>query len=123
MFNWKYASPARDSSFELSTILHEYGHGLSTRLTGGRKNVDCLDDGESGAMGEGWSDILGLIMRINATNHRNMLYPEGDYLGNNIIGIRKYPVRCYQIFHILFHSTGVSLNFDLTGFLHSTPAT
>lgn len=52
----------RDSSFDNGIIAHEYGHGVSNRLTGGGNNVDCLWNEEQ--MGEGWSDWMGLILTI-----------------------------------------------------------
>lgn len=52
----------RDSSFDNGIIAHEYGHGVSNRLTGGGNDVDCLWNDEQ--MGEGWSDWMGLILTI-----------------------------------------------------------
>ncbi|MEP6648086.1 MAG: M36 family metallopeptidase, partial [Saprospiraceae bacterium] len=49
-----------DGDFDSGIICHEYGHGISTRLTGGPSNVDCLNNQEQ--MGEGWSDYFGLMM-------------------------------------------------------------
>ncbi|NJN34618.1 MAG: hypothetical protein HC817_10550 [Saprospiraceae bacterium] len=37
-----------DGDFDNGIIAHEYGHGISNRLTGGRLNVDCLSEGETG---------------------------------------------------------------------------
>ena len=55
-------SPApRDSSLDNGVVIHEYGHGVTNRLTGGRANVGCLSDSESAAMGEGWSDWFALV--------------------------------------------------------------
>ncbi|MBD2714242.1 T9SS-dependent M36 family metallopeptidase [Microvirga sp. STR05] len=53
----------RDGDFDNGIISHEYGHGISTRLTGGRLNSGCLPN-TSGyeTMGEGWSDFFGLWM-------------------------------------------------------------
>lgn len=50
-----------DSGFDNGIICHEYGHGISTRLTGG-PGVNCLSSAEQ--MGEGWSDWIGLMMTI-----------------------------------------------------------
>jgi hypothetical protein len=52
---------ARDSSFDNGVVVHEYAHGVSNRLTGGKSNVNCLDPVESGGMGEGWGDFLALL--------------------------------------------------------------
>ncbi|GAA0872888.1 T9SS-dependent M36 family metallopeptidase [Gangjinia marincola] len=53
-----------DGSFDNGIVAHEYGHGLSTRLTGGPANSGCLFNAEQ--MGEGWSDFLGLILTMDA---------------------------------------------------------
>ncbi len=51
-------SPQLDGDLDNGIIIHEYGHGISNRLTGGPANVDCLDNQEQG--GEGWSDFYAL---------------------------------------------------------------
>jgi PKD repeat protein len=51
-----------DGDFDNGIIAHEYGHGLSIRMTGGPSTGGCL--GNSEQMGEGWSDYIGLIMTI-----------------------------------------------------------
>jgi len=52
----------RDGDFEAGVILHEYGHGLSNRLTGG-PTVNCLGGVEQ--MGEGWSDYVAIAALID----------------------------------------------------------
>jgi len=54
------ASSQLDSGFDNGVITHEYGHGVSIRLTGGPNNSGCL--GNDQQMGEGWSDWLTLVM-------------------------------------------------------------
>lgn len=54
--------PNRDGSFDNGIVAHEYGHGVSNRLTGGPAASSCLQNAEQG--GEGWSDWLGLITTI-----------------------------------------------------------
>ena len=51
-------APDRDSDLDAGVIAHEYGHGLSNRLTGGPATVYCLHNQEQ--MGEGWSDFLAV---------------------------------------------------------------
>lgn len=62
MYLWNIGpDPQRDGDLESGIIFHEYGHGLSNRLTGG-PGINCLAGVEQ--MGEGWSDyvaIAGLI--------------------------------------------------------------
>ena len=51
-----------DGDFDNGIIAHEYGHGISNRLTGGAAAASCLTNDEQ--MGEGWSDWVGLMMTI-----------------------------------------------------------
>ena len=55
-------SPARALTVILIMVspAHEYGHGISNRLTGGPGTVSCLNNGEQ--MGEGWVDGFALMM-------------------------------------------------------------
>jgi len=59
MYIWTPANPDRDSDMDNGIIVHEYGHGISTRLTGGPANSSCLTNSEQA--GEGWSDYLALM--------------------------------------------------------------
>jgi hypothetical protein len=54
--------PMRDADFRSETIPHEYGHGVSLRLTGG-PNINCLTGNEQA--GEGWSDFLAITFLMN----------------------------------------------------------
>lgn len=51
-----------DGTLDNGIIAHEYGHGISNRLTGGAFNTGCLGNDEQ--MGEGWSDYFGLILTM-----------------------------------------------------------
>ncbi|WP_232510801.1 M36 family metallopeptidase [Micromonospora maris] len=52
----------RDGDFDAGIIIHEYGHGISNRLTGG-PGVNCLSGNEQ--MGEGWSDYFAVTMLLD----------------------------------------------------------
>ncbi len=52
----------RDGDFENGIIIHEYGHGVSNRLTGGPA-VNCLTGNEQA--GEGWSDYYAITMLLD----------------------------------------------------------
>ena len=52
----------RDGDFENGIIIHEYGHGVSNRLTGGPA-VNCLSGNEQA--GEGWSDYLAISFLLD----------------------------------------------------------
>jgi hypothetical protein len=51
-------APLRDGDLDNTVIGHEYTHGISNRLTGGRLTVACLNNDEQ--MGEGWSDWVAM---------------------------------------------------------------
>lgn len=81
-----------DCDFDNGIISHEYGHGISNRLTGGPQNVDCLGNDEQA--GEGWSDFFSLIMTDSPTSTINDVRGIGNYASNEVAsanGIRPYP--------------------------------
>lgn len=51
-----------DGDFDNGIISHEFGHGISIRLAGGRNNSSCLQNQEQ--MGEGWSDWFALMFQL-----------------------------------------------------------
>jgi extracellular elastinolytic metalloproteinase len=56
------ALPDWDGSFDSGVMSHEFGHGVSNRLTGGG-SANCLSNTTGyQTMGEGWSDYFGLWM-------------------------------------------------------------
>ena len=57
MYVFDTTTPETDGDFETAIISHEYMHGVTNRLVGGPQNTDCLNDGQSGGMGEGWYDF------------------------------------------------------------------
>lgn len=69
-----------DSDFDNGIIAHEYGHGISNRLTGGALASSCLNNEEQ--MGEGWSDFFSLVMTHNHDRNPN---------GTVALGIGTYP--------------------------------
>ncbi len=54
----------RDGDLDNMMIAHEYGHGISVRLTGGPYNSGCLQNIEQ--MGEGWSDWFALMLTMKS---------------------------------------------------------
>ncbi|KAI9218394.1 Fungalysin metallopeptidase-domain-containing protein [Blastocladiella britannica] len=91
MYVFDQTNPGRDGTLDTGVPIHEYGHGVSNRLTGGPSNTDCLNDGESGGMGEGWSDMLALVLNFKKTDTRSTTTPMGAYVMGNTAGIRTYP--------------------------------
>jgi subtilisin-like proprotein convertase family protein len=58
----------QDGDFDASVIWHENTHGVSNRLVGGGSTT-CLNNLQSGGMGEGWGDFMG-----------------GSFLGSAVVG-------------------------------------
>ncbi|OSX63002.1 hypothetical protein POSPLADRAFT_1046353 [Postia placenta MAD-698-R-SB12] len=87
MYLWNTAMPYRDGDMEAGIVIHEYSHGLSTRLTGGPANSGCLGWGESGGMGEGWGDFLATTIR---STKKYSDYAMGAWAANRPTGIRNY---------------------------------
>ncbi len=56
-----------DGDFDNGIIAHEYGHGLSIRMTGGPSTGNCLNSDEQA--GEGWSDWFGMVMTTTRDNN------------------------------------------------------
>lgn len=66
-----------DGDFDNGIICHEYGHGISIRLTGGPGTGGCLTNNEQ--MGEGWSDWFGLVLTTDADNNADQGRGIGTY--------------------------------------------
>lgn len=89
--NGKLSGPApgfvnSDGDFDNGIIAHEYGHGISQRLSG-----NCL--GGSEQMGEGWSDWFWLMMQIKPGDTRNDAKGIGTFASNQATnggGIRPF---------------------------------
>jgi len=103
--NAKLEAPANmylfaDGDFDNGIIAHEFAHGISNRLTGGRDNSSCLICPEQ--MGEGWSDWITLMMQLKAGDNGSDPRGIATYSINeplNGAGIRTYP-----------YSTNMSVN-------------
>lgn len=81
-----------DGSLDNGIIAHEFGHGISTRLTGGRLNSSCLNNDEQ--MGEGWSDFFALVMTHEDGDKGTDKRGIGTFAAAQQItggGIRRYP--------------------------------
>lgn len=78
--------------FDNGVMAHEYGHGISNRLTGGPSNSSCLTNQEQA--GEGWSDFFALVTTdrlgtTDATSNRGI----GTFVNNQDtsgLGIRTF---------------------------------
>ena len=86
LFTWN----RRDAAFDGDVIVHEYVHGMTTRLVGGPNSTTGLFLWHSGAMSEGWSDayaasftndpVFGEYVFANpATGMRTVRYDDSPY--------------------------------------------
>ena len=80
---------SRDGDLDTEVVIHEYGHGISTRLTGGPGNSGCLQNEEQ--MGEGWSDFFAILMTIHNGDQEADIRGMGSYASGDPNGIRTYP--------------------------------
>jgi len=81
-----------DCAFDNGVVAHEYGHGISIRLTGGPQTSTCLSNREQ--MGEGWSDFFSLVFSHLPNQTANTPRGIGNFVsGANTDGggIRTYP--------------------------------
>ncbi|HEY3385920.1 MAG TPA: M36 family metallopeptidase, partial [Saprospiraceae bacterium] len=82
---------ALDSDLDNSIIIHEYAHGISTRLVGG-PSISCMGNVEQ--MGEGWSDFIALAVTARAGDTGEMRKGFGTYAIRDAPtgrGFRRYP--------------------------------
>jgi len=89
MYLWNQKSPMLDGDIDSGIIVHEYGHGVSTRLTGGPDNSNCLGGGQAGGMGEGWGDFWAVLFEQRPTHKPTDSFPMGLYAAGR--GIRPFP--------------------------------
>ena len=73
--------PDRDSDLDNGVIAHEYGHGISNRLTGGPSVIGCLNSNvHLEHMGEGWSDYMALVLTTSPSDTATTARGVGSYV-------------------------------------------
>lgn len=77
------------TAFDADVVFHEYVHGLTNRLVGGRLNGHSLDKLQSGGMGEGWSDYYALTIQSYHLDKEKTV--AGNWVLNDPAGIRRAP--------------------------------
>ncbi len=70
------APPKRDGDLDNGVIAHEYGHGISSRMTA-PNTLGSLGGSEQG--GEGWSDFMALYMTLRTNDLKiTSAHPKGE---------------------------------------------
>jgi extracellular elastinolytic metalloproteinase len=92
LFPFDKSTPYRDSALDNLIIMHEYVHGISQRMTGGRLNAHCMQTVYARGLGEGWSDAVAMFINRRGNNGSIVERSEGiaTYAMNDEIGLRKY---------------------------------
>jgi len=95
-----------DGSFDNGIITHEYGHGISNRLTG--NGYTCLLKSQSKEqMGEGWSDFFALMLTNSPTDNANVPRSVGTYAsGQSTSGAGLRPVKYSPDFSVNNYTYG-----------------
>jgi extracellular elastinolytic metalloproteinase len=80
-------STGRHTAFDADVVFHEFTHGVTNRLVGGRMNSpQGLQQPQSRGMGEGWSDYFALTIQNFGKTFEKVV--TGDWIINNPCGIR-----------------------------------
>ncbi|KAH6559832.1 hypothetical protein BASA62_000309 [Batrachochytrium salamandrivorans] len=74
-----YTTPNRNPGFDNAIVIHEYAHGISNRLTGGPATAG-VSAHEARGMGEGWSDIMAMIVLAKSSDTATTGIPIGAYV-------------------------------------------
>jgi hypothetical protein len=78
-----------DSSYDAGVIIHEYAHGVSTRLSGTDNSLG-LNSTQGRGMGEGWSDFFAMSF-LNGDGPLDSSVSTGSYVTQRARGVRNYP--------------------------------
>ncbi|WP_317112305.1 M36 family metallopeptidase [Chroococcidiopsis sp. SAG 2025] len=86
------ASTGRHTAFDADVVFHEFVHGVTNRLVGGRMNSpQGLQQPQSRGMGEGWSDYFALTIQNFGKSVEEEKVVTGDWVVDDSKGIRFYP--------------------------------
>ncbi|KAG8711675.1 hypothetical protein FRC09_020471 [Ceratobasidium sp. 395] len=102
MFIWTKTVPPRDGALENDIVVHEYAHGLTSRLTGGGSGI-CLQSIEAQGLGEGWSDAVADWTEQTDVDDGVSDFTMGAYV--NMRAIRDYPYSTSMITNPLTYSS------------------
>jgi len=90
--------PMKDGDLDADIVWHEYGHGLTWRMIGN------MDGPMSGAVGEGMSDVLAVIVNDDPV--------VGEYSFSDPAGIRSHSYEGYETYRTYGDVTGTEVHVD-----------
>ena len=79
----------RHTAFDSDVVFHEFAHGVTNRLVGGRLNIYALNQPQSRGLGEGWGDYFALTIQNYWRTVEKVV--TGDWILNDARGLRKHP--------------------------------
>ena len=79
----------RHTAFDSDVVFHEFVHGVTNRLVGGRLNDQALRQPQSRGQGEGWSDYFALTIQNFGKPTEKVV--TGDWVTGRVGGIRGFP--------------------------------
>ncbi|HWP44642.1 MAG TPA: M36 family metallopeptidase, partial [Blastocatellia bacterium] len=95
MLLWEFDLDGRrvelDSSYDAGVIIHEFTHGVSTRLTGTDNSIGLSGSIQGRGMGEGWSDFFALSFLSGGDRAQDDCFSIGSYVTQRARGVRAYP--------------------------------
>lgn len=89
VWNWT-GTPARDSAFDSTVLLHEYMHAVTGRLVGGPATDSCLSGDDGLSVNEGYSDFVPTLLRVKAGDTRSTDYTIADWATGKAVGLRSH---------------------------------
>jgi extracellular elastinolytic metalloproteinase len=109
----------RHTAFDSDVVFHEFTHGVTNRLVGGRMNSLTLIEPQSRAMGEGWGDFIACYI-----NNKTVV---ADWVKNDMNGLRNFPYDDdypfgYEVLGKIVNHRGRQINYTGKRFDNGNPA-
>jgi extracellular elastinolytic metalloproteinase len=95
---WKNTAPAslgNPTSLDAEVVIHEYTHGVSQRLIGGRLKKTALVEKQSLALGEAWSDYFAITIQNYYRSPGPPRYTFASYASKRLNGVRPQPYNTF----------------------------
>ncbi|KAH9265851.1 hypothetical protein BASA84_001398 [Batrachochytrium salamandrivorans] len=91
MYGYDTATPNRHPGLDNTMVPMSMAHCITNRLTGGAATAFCLSTFEAQGLGEGWSDVMAMIVTAKSSDTATTGITIGAYAENNAKGLRSHP--------------------------------